>query len=140
MDSLLGSVQLIKNKYSSLTAVERKICDFLIANYENVPRFTAETVASGAGVAKSAVVRCSKSLGFSGFSALKEKIALECIKNEKLNYCPYISPDDSHREIIGKVFAAAVKTLNDTAENLDFGAAERFVSAQIGRASCRERV
>lgn len=133
MDSLLGTLQLIKNKYSSLTAVEKKICDFLTVNYENVPHFTAETVAAGAGVAKSAVVRCSKSLGFGGFSALKEKITLECIRNERLNYCPYISPEDSRREILGKVFAATVKTLNDTAEKLDFSAAERLVSA-LGKA------
>lgn len=125
----MGTAQVIKNKYASLTAAEKKICDFLMQNYEGVAHLTAETVALGAGVAKSAVVRCSKSLGFAGFSALKDKIARECIKNERLQYCPYISPQDSHREILGKVFAATVKTLNDTAENLDFDTAGRLVTA-----------
>lgn len=129
MDSMLGIMQLIKNKYSSLTPVERKICDYLAENYEKLPVITAETVAIGAGVAKSAVVRCSKSLGFSGFSALKGKAAAECVKNESLNYCPYISPQDGHRQILGKVFAATVKTLNDTAEGLDYEMAEQLIAA-----------
>ena len=128
MNSMLGITQLIKNKYSSLTSAERKICDYLIENYEKIPQITAETAALGAGVAKSAVVRCSKSLGFSGFSALKSRVMSECIKNEKLNYCPYISPRDGHRQILSKVFAATVKTLNDTAESLDFDMAERLIS------------
>ena len=51
MDSMLGIMQLIKNKYSSLTPVEKKICDYLAENYEKLPTITAETVAMGAGVA-----------------------------------------------------------------------------------------
>ena len=120
MDSMLGIMQLIKNNYSSLTSAEKKICDYLTENYEKIPQLTAEAVAAGAGVAKSAVVRCSRSLGFKGFSELKARAAAECVKNEKLNYCPYISPEDGHRQILGKVFAATVKTLNDTAEKLGF--------------------
>ena len=129
MDSMLGIMQLIKNNYSSLTSVEKRICDYLTENYEKIPQLTAQAAAAGAGVAKSAVVRCSRSLGFKGFSELKDRAAVECVKNEKLNYCPYISPEDGHRQILGKVFAATVKTLNDTAEKLDFDMAEQFVAA-----------
>ena len=129
MKSMFGIMQHIKNKYFSLTTAEKKICDYLTENYEKIPLITAETVAAGAGVAKSAVVRCSKSLGFSGFSELKSHVMSECIKNEKLNYCPYISPKDNHQQILRKVFAVTVKTLNDTAENLDFEMAEQLISA-----------
>lgn len=92
MDSMLGIMQLIKNNYSSLTSAEKRICDYLTENYEKIPQLTAQAAAAGAGVAKSAVVRCSRSLGFKGFSELKDRAAVECVKNEKLNYCLYISP------------------------------------------------
>lgn len=133
MSSMLGIKQLIKNKYPSLTSAERRICDYITENYEILSQLTAEAVANGAGVAKSAVVRCSKSLGFDGFSELKGEIAAECVKNESLNYCPYISPTDSHPQILRKVFAATVKTLNDTVDKLDMNAALRLISA-LGKA------
>ena len=76
-------------------------------------------LAEHAQVAKSAVVRCCKSLGFDGYAQLKLALAAEYSKNKQLNYTPYIYHDDSVDTIMEKVFSANVKALHDTAARLE---------------------
>lgn len=82
-----------------------------------------------ADMAKSAVIRFCKSAGFEGFSDFKISLAMELSKNKKLNYTPYIFPDDTVSDIFDKVFSANVKTLHDTAENIKREVLEKVVSA-----------
>ncbi|MBE6612812.1 MAG: MurR/RpiR family transcriptional regulator [Ruminococcaceae bacterium] len=110
---------VIKNSYHSLTNVERRVADYILENSEEVILMPIADLAEKADVAKSAIIRCSKSLGFEGYSELKIALAVELSKNKQLNYAPYISPDDTPDDILEKIFAADVKTLHDTAEKLD---------------------
>lgn len=129
MAQLMGITQKIRNSYDGLTAAERRICDCLLQEAEEAADMTAEKLAEAAGTAKSAVVRCSRSLGFAGFSDLKKQLMIENVRNADMNYTPYVAPQDNARQIFDKVFAAAGKTLRDTAENLDFAAAEALCGA-----------
>lgn len=109
----------IKEKHHSLTTAERKIADYILANSEAVLHMPIAELAQKSQSASSAVVRCCKALGFRGYSDLKISLAMELSKNKKLNYIPYISPDDRVGEILDKVFSANVKTLCDTAEKIN---------------------
>ena len=109
----------IKAAYDSLTTVEKRVADYIREHSEKVILMPIADFAEQAGVAKSAIIRCSKSLGFEGYSELKIALAVELSKNKQLNYAPCINPDDTPGDILDKLFAANVKTLHDTADRID---------------------
>ena len=109
----------IKSAYSGLTPAEKRVADYISKNSEKVMTMSIADLAQNAETAKSAVIRCCKSLGFEGYSQLKLSLAMELSKNKQLNYTPYIYPDDNASDILDKVFSANVKTLHDTAEKMN---------------------
>ena len=108
----------IKKLYEQLTAAEKAVADYILQHSEAVITMPVAELAGEAGVAKSAVIRCCKSLGFEGYAELKIALAMELSKNKKLNYSPYIDAQDRADEILDKVFSSNVKTLHDTAEKV----------------------
>ena len=81
MDAV-SCMQLIQSKYHLLTAVEKKIADYLIHHQQNVVGMSISELAENAQVAKSAIVRCCKSLGFEGYTQLKLALAADHSKNK----------------------------------------------------------
>ncbi len=117
----------IKSKYNSLTKAEKRIADFILKKSNDVLKMSAEELANNADTAKSAVVRCCKSLGFDGYTELKLALSADLAKNKKFSYIPYVYEDDSVSEILNKVFSADIKTLHDTAERIDRKTVEKVV-------------
>ena len=109
----------IKNRYADLTTTEQAVADYILQNSQDVIHMPIASFAENAGVVKSAIIRCCKSLGFEGYSDLKIALAMELSQNRKLNYNPYIDTDDDAGAILDKVFSSNVKTLHDTAEKID---------------------
>ncbi len=120
-------LSLIKQKYNSLTSVEKKIADYILAESQAVISMPIADFAENAGVVKSAVIRCCKTLGFDGYSSLKLSLAMELSKNKQLGFVPYIDRNDTVQGILEKVFSSNVKTLHDTAEEIDISAVEKAV-------------
>ena len=60
----------IQNRYATLTPTEKRIADYIQANGPEVVHMSVQQLAEQTGAAKSAVLRCCKSLGFSGFPDL----------------------------------------------------------------------
>lgn len=118
---------VIKNKYALLTAAERKAADFILKNSNDVIMMSVAELSENSGAAKSAIIRCCKSLGFKGYAELKIALAMELSKNKQLNYTPYIEPDDNAGAILDKIFTANIKTLHDTAEKIDRDMLEKVV-------------
>lgn len=117
----------IKQKYNTLTPVEKKIAEYILAESDRVISMSVAELAEDAGVVKSAIIRCCKTLGFDGYSSLKLALAMELSKNKQLNFVPYVDKNDSVQNILEKVFSANVKTLHDTAEEIDISAVEKAV-------------
>lgn len=109
----------IQGMYDTLTGAERRVADQILQNGEAVTEWSISQLAQSAGVAKSAVVRCCKTLGFDGYVQLKLRLTAELSKNKQLNYVPYIYPQDGTSLILDKVFSANVKALHDTLAHLD---------------------
>ncbi len=112
-------LQAIKTEYDKLTVAERKVADYIKGNSEKVITMSVSELSIASESAKSAIIRCCKSLGFDGYTQLKISLAFELSKNKQLNYTPYIYPEDNAGEILDKVFSANVKTLHDTAEKIN---------------------
>lgn len=113
------SVLAIKNNYINLTVTERIVADYILQNRSEVIHMPIDTFAENAGVVKSAIIRCCKSLGYEGYSDMKIALAMEISKNKKLNYNPYIDRSDDSVTILDKIFSAHVKALHDTAEKIN---------------------
>ena len=120
---------VIKQKYDSLTPVEKKIADYILLESQSVISMPVAEFAENAGVVKSAIIRCCKTLGFEGYSELKMSLAIELSKNKQLGFVPYIDKNDSVHAIVEKVFSANVKTLHDTAEEINISTVEKVVEA-----------
>ena len=118
---------VIKQKYSTLTTVEKKIADYISENSQSVISMPVAEFAENAGVVKSAIIRCCKTLGFEGYSELKIALAMELSKNKQLGFVPYIDKNDKVHDIVEKVFSANVKTLHDTADELNISTVEKIV-------------
>ena len=128
----LSCLQTIRARYDSLTTVEKRIADYILLHEAEIPGLSTSELADRAQTAKSAIIRCCKSLGFEGFPHLKLALAAELSKNRQLNYAPYISPEETSAEIIEKVFSANVKALHDTAEQLDPKRVEQVLELLAG--------
>ncbi len=115
----LSCLNAIKNHYATLTVTEKKVADYIQKNSDRVITMSVAEFAENASVANSAIVRCCKSLGFEGYAELKMTLAMELSKNKQLNYTPYIYPTDDASTILDKIFSANVKTLHDTAAQMD---------------------
>ncbi len=139
-------LQSIKNLYSDLTEAEKKVAQYILNHADHVITMPIATLAQQSGVAKSAVIRCCKSLGFAGYADLKVSLIMELSKNKELNYSPYIAKDDHPGDILEKIFSSNIKTLHDTAANIDRASldsmvdllekAENIYIYAIGTSSC----
>jgi len=119
----------IQNRYEELTPVEKRLADYIHGNGQKVVHMSVRELADQAGVAKSAVPRCCRSLGFSGFPELKIALSADLAKNQQMNFSSHISQDDSIENILDKVFSSNVKALHDTREQLNSNMIEQLVDA-----------
>ena len=114
-----GCLAAIRLEYKNLTPTEKKLADFISENAVAVCKMSTVELCESAGVVKSLIVRFSKSIGFSGYSELKDSLIHELARNEELNFSPYIERSDCATDILNKIFSANIKTLRDTAERVD---------------------
>lgn len=110
---------LIKTHEPTLTPTERKVTDYIRANGKAVVHMSVQEFSQQAGVVKSAIIRCCKTLGFSGFPALKIALSADVSHEQTFSCSPYIEPHDDVNSITDKVFSANIKTLHDTARHMD---------------------
>lgn len=108
----------IQNIYTSMTEVEKKIADYILAHRGQVIEMTVAELASAAGAAPSGVIRFSQKLGYQGFSQLKINLAGQ---NEPQSdvIMPAVGPDDDSGTVFDKVFQSSIKTLRDTLALMD---------------------
>lgn len=122
----------IKAKYSGLTAREKLIADYIQKNPDKVVEMTTAELAENAKVVPSVIVRCSRSLGYSGYRELKLALSADLARNERFNYIPYIDNADTSSDIFDKIFSANIKTLHDTAKGIDKKLLEKVTDLIFG--------
>ena len=110
---------VIKSNYNNLTSKEKLVADYILNNFEKIVTMSVNELSNNAGVVKSVVIRCCKTLGFSGYSEFKIALAGELAKNKEFNFVPYIDKADNCGDVLDKIFSANIKTLNDTALGID---------------------
>lgn len=91
-----------------------------------------DELAKFTSTAKSAVVRCSKSLGFDGYTALKIALAADVTRNDEQDYSNSIDFDEKADSIVNKIFLANIRTLQDTMRCLNVTVLEQVAQILSG--------
>lgn len=66
--------ELIQKKNDEFTPIERKIADFILQNYKEIPFISIQEFADRLNIGKASIMRFSKKIGFGGYLSLKKDI------------------------------------------------------------------
>lgn len=107
----------IQSIYGTLKSAEKRAADAILENPKYIADSTIVDVAKLSQCSEATLVRLARKLGFSGYPELKETILHE----EEDISLPYdeISPLDSPKVIIDKVFKIIKQSLTDTQSLID---------------------
>ncbi len=67
----------LQQKYSSLTPVYRKICKYLIDNYNDIEQLSMQQISKECGSGLSSIFRLCQKLGYKGFKELRDEVLKE---------------------------------------------------------------
>ncbi|MGJ8455404.1 MurR/RpiR family transcriptional regulator [Pseudothermotoga sp. U03pept] len=71
----------IQKIYHTLTKTQRKVAEYLIDNPSKITLMSAEELAKACGVGEATVIRFARSLGYNGYSSMKEEFQRALILN-----------------------------------------------------------
>lgn len=107
--------KLIKTHYSDLSALQKKLADYLLANIRDVSYLTSKEFAVCNGVSEPVVFRFCSKLGLDGYSELKNVIRDSIAEDMDL------VSDDEEGSILKSVCEAAGKSLEKISAVYDDG-------------------
>jgi len=108
----------------TLTPLEASVVDSVFGRKDFSDTTTLREIAEGAGVSESMVVKIAKKLGFSGYRDLRQNVA-SYSRLQIAEMHEDLSPEDTGREIVNKVFRASIQALEETLAIADVEAFER---------------
>jgi DNA-binding MurR/RpiR family transcriptional regulator len=121
----------IRMMLPSLTPREAHVVEAVLAMRDFGVETPLKRIAAGTGVSEAMVVKITKKLGFDGYRGFRAALA-------QYNRLPAagmhqdLSPEDTSREIIQKVFRTSIHALEETLAILDVEAFDRAVDAIHG--------
>ncbi|MCS7054511.1 MAG: MurR/RpiR family transcriptional regulator [Ignavibacterium sp.] len=105
----------IQNNFDKLPANQRKVADFVIDNFDNIPFIDVHEVSKQVGVSVASVIRFAQSVGFSGFSELRDAVSESLKKHLKKNeFFPLFDKNKLQNDLLASVANMEVKNINDT--------------------------
>ena len=111
----MNCLSLIRQRYSSMSQVEKKIADCILAEPETVMNSTLVYIAAKAKVAEGSVINFSRSLGYTGFSQLKINLAQNV---SAFNMQNEVTQTDSPKEIMRKLIDRTVTSFESTYDTI----------------------
>jgi len=117
----------IRMQIPNLTPLEAQVLDTMTSRTDFAETTGLKEVAVSAGVSEAMIVKIVKKVGFSGFREFR--LALTTYNNsDTAGLYSEISPDDTSREIVEKVFRTAKQALEETLAILDITGFDRAAS------------
>jgi DNA-binding MurR/RpiR family transcriptional regulator len=114
----------IKSFFSSMSAAQRKIADYVIANSEKIPNFTVTQLAQKTGVDPASITRFCQFLGFKGYSDFRYSISHHLVSPQAIEFEPYCE-NDSVSGIMEKMKSNCQQIWQDVYQLIDPGLIER---------------
>lgn len=119
----------LRSAYPGLTKSEKAIALYISEHRDSIMEQSISTIAGATSSAEITVSRFCKKLGFQGLQSLKVALAAE-VHSPAVAY-QSIRPEDSARDIAGKMFRNIMDGLQDTLKILDFQAVEKAAKTML---------
>jgi DNA-binding MurR/RpiR family transcriptional regulator len=123
-----GSLSIISNALPKLKGTTQKVAQYILNSPQETIDLTITELASRVGVSEASIVRFAKSLGYSGFHALKIRLA-EDIVSPMLIVHEDLKPDDTPATAVQKAMTVGLRSLEDTMRILDMAVLEATIKA-----------
>ena len=106
----------ISSEYYSLTASEKKVADFALANMASTQYMSISELASACNVAEATVSRFSRRLGYKGYNTFKLAVSRASIQHKPLGnpLSGAITEEDSVQDMAKKLYSAEVEAIAQT--------------------------
>lgn len=110
----------IHNKFDELSANHKKVADFILDNFDNVPFIDVQEVSKQVGVSVASVIRFAQRVGFTGFSELRDAVSESLKQHLKKNEIfPLFEKSKLENDLLTSVANLDVKNINDTLSLID---------------------
>lgn len=116
----------IKDIYASFTVSEKMIADYFLAHQEEVEQSSAKELALKCGASAATIVRFSRTLGYSGFPALKMDLMVSG-KRSFEDLTQELSESESVRNVVATTYSHRLNTLEKTKDLIDENQIQDFV-------------
>jgi len=123
-----GSLSVISDALPKLKGAAQKVAQFILNSPQETINLTITELGSRVGVSEASVFRLAQSLGYSGFHALKIRLA-EDIVSPMLIVHEDMTPDDGPATAVQKAMTAGLRSLEDTMRILDMPVLEAAIRA-----------
>ncbi len=111
------SLKLIAQRLSSMSAAEKRLGTYILANPQKVVNMTMRVLAGETDVSEGSIVNFATKLGFEGYTALKINLARSLSSGQTLMF-DNVAPGDSARDVMRKMRDNTVDALNTTYETM----------------------
>lgn len=117
----------IKDVYPSFTNSEKVIADYFLEHESEVEKSSAKELAEKCGASAPTIVRFARTLGYSGFPALKMDLMMSD-KREIEDLTQEMRQDESSENVISAAYSHRLSTIEKTKELIDATVVEDVVS------------
>ncbi|MDR2417431.1 MAG: MurR/RpiR family transcriptional regulator [Treponema sp.] len=129
---MTGLLTRIREQLDDFSGVERRIADYLISNPHDILKLSIIQIAEQTNSSSAGIVRFCQKIGFDGYKSVKSALAHDLIQSFQTlsddgSYSD-ISPSDSARNIIDKVFSNQIRAIEETGKMLDIAAFEDAIA------------
>lgn len=117
----MSSLIRIRSAREQMSAIERRIADFILDNSHLLRDYSSQHLANALGISQSSVVKFSQKLGFKGYPDLKLAISEDLVRDPGRSDTLTIEvrQDDSVAVLHEKLLRGKTEALNDTAKLSD---------------------
>ncbi|HEY8450241.1 MAG TPA: MurR/RpiR family transcriptional regulator [Bacillota bacterium] len=127
----IGLQERIRSRFDALSASQRRIAEYMLANLHRVAFMTAASVAQAVGVSESTVVRFATALGYRGYPdlqrALQDDIRAQLTAAERLELAKGARQEP--RSIFERVLRSDVENIRKTLQDLSTEAFHAAIEA-----------
>jgi len=123
-----GTLSVISDALPRLTGTTHKVAQFILNSPQETIDLTITELSARVGVSEASIVRFAQSLGYSGFHALRLRLA-EDIVSPMMIVHEDLMPDDKPAAAVQKVMTVGLRSLEDTIRILDMSALEATIQA-----------
>ncbi|GAB4452954.1 MAG: MurR/RpiR family transcriptional regulator [Anaerolineae bacterium] len=123
-----GSLSVISDALPKLNGAAQKVAEFILNSPQETINLTITELAVRAGVSEASISRFARSLGYSGFHALKIRLA-EDIVSPMMIVHEDLMPDDGPATAVQKAMTVGLRSLEDTMRILEMPVLEAAILA-----------